>query len=656
MNKQPVSVDTPDHTAAFESGKPPRNSRHAPASHYGARDAKAARQMAIWLACICALVAAIVTVGGATRLTDSGLSITEWDVVMGAFPPVGDLPYMLTLPAYGFYWFLLAPETEAPRWHAPPPDPLPEFVTLTATGGKLSRALEGRELRQLERDVLPEFLSRQRWFAGKSDSVKEVHVANIGSIPGENPNELLALDVETTGGASGRYLLPVSALWGEFNLTFGAPKLSYTLARVRTGPNLGALIDAAFDERFYVDLVNAMRAGEPVPAPGGRLTFEASDEFKAIELSDQIRPVGVEQSNVSFIFGSEAMVKVYRRVRAGEQPEIEIARFLTEVAGFRNTPAFLGSATYEPEDGEAATLAAAFVFVRNQGDAWGVLLEALERDLEAFALLHRDEEGELLEPANGFDHPLDFGATIGRRTAELHVGFATPTSDRRFKAEPIGAADLKQWTSAIQRDLTRSFGQLSRSLKGLNETARAGAETLIKARAAIERRVAAATDLTDVGQKTRAHGDYHLGQLLVAQDDVVIVDFEGEPGRGMRERRQKTSPLRDVAGMLRSFDYAAWSAIIRHEDRAGAIVPGIRERALAWRDAMSDDFLSTYWPIAGAAGILPGEAEARGRLLDLFLIEKAVYEIAYEVANRPAWLPIPVSGLLALVNGDGNVP
>ncbi len=570
-----------------------------------------------------------------------------------AFPPIGELPYMLTLPAYGFFWFMLAAEADTPRWHTPAPEPLPEFVTLTATGGKLDRALEGRELRQLERDVLPEFLSRQRWFAGKSTSVKRAQVTLLGAIPG-SANQLLFLDVETGSGPNQRYFLPVSTMPGEANLRFGAPKLSYTLAKIRTGPNIGAMIDASFDERFHRDLVAAMRSGKDVPANGGKFVFNATADFAAMELSDEIRPVGAEQSNVSFIIGSQAMVKVYRRLREGEQPEIEIARFLTEVAGFRNTPAYLGSAAFQPDKGDVVTLAAVFAFVRNQGDAWGVLAEALDRDLEAFVLLPRDEAGSLNEPAPGFAHPLDLGTILGTRTGELHVGFATPTTDRQFKAELIGATDLKRWTTSISRDLANAFSLLSKAARHLTGGARADVAALLKARSAIQQRVKSASGLSDVGRKTRTHGDYHLGQVLVAQDDVIIIDFEGEPQRGIRERRQKASPLRDVAGMLRSFDYAAWSAIRQIEERAGAVSPNVRERALAWRNAISQDYLAAYWAVVGGAGLVPEDQATRRRLLDLFLIQKAAYEVAYEAANRPGWLSIPVSGLLELASGEGH--
>jgi maltose alpha-D-glucosyltransferase / alpha-amylase len=568
-----------------------------------------------------------------------------------AFPPVGDLPYMLTLPAYGFFWFLLAKEADSPNWHVQTPDPLPEFVTLTATGGRIDRALEGRELANLERYALPEFLRHQRWYSGKGAAIRSASVAFIGSIEGE-PNELLIATAETSEGPQ-RYFLPVTVLWGEQNLTFGAPKLSYTLAKVRHGPILGALIDACYDERFAADLIRAMRGDGERPAAGGSLFFSANDAFRALDVSGEIRSVGAEQSNVSLIIGDSAMVKIYRRLRAGEQPEIEVARFLTEVAGFKNTPPFLGSVEYRPNDAPPLGLAAAFGFVRNQGDAWTVVLDTLERHLDEVALMPPGEAGAPTEPAAGLAHLRNLIATLGRRTAELHAAFATPTDDPAFRPEPIRKSDLGDWVDQTIGEWQTAFAALERAT-GLSEETEKDIDRLLVARQALFDRLEAARGLAASGRKTRIHGDYHLGQVLVAQDDVMIIDFEGEPQRDVEERRQKSSALRDVAGMLRSFDYAAWSALDRVKTRLGQVPDEAVARVSAWRDQATRDFLDAYWPIAESAKILPKDAAERQAILELFKIHKTLYEIGYEAANRPAWLSIPVRGLLDIVNANSE--
>lgn len=562
-----------------------------------------------------------------------------------AFPPAGDLPYLFTLPGYGFYWFLLADEAQEPRWRMQAPTPLPEFVTVTAPGGSLKRALDNPgERKLLERYALPAFMAGQRWFAEKGERIAKVEVTPLASLPGDE-NRLVTANVVTATGASHGYFVPLSVLWGEENLQFLAPKLSWTLARIRTGPKLGAILDASYDERFHRDLLAAIRKGGTIEAEGGALRLTSTEALAALDLDGPYRSVGVEQSNVSVIANDQAIVKIYRRLRTGEQPEIAVTRFLTETAGYRNTPPFLGSLEYLPEGGEPQALAIVLGFVRNQGNAWDATLNALDVDLHARALA--PDAATTASHA----HPLDLGTVLGRRTAEMHAAFATPTSDRAFRAETLTARDLARWAREATRDVTRALDVVRKALPGLTGDARTDAAALSGARKAILARLARIGDLVPSGLKTRIHGDLHLGQVLVAQDDVYVIDFEGEPQRSLAERREKTSPLRDVAGMLRSFDYAAWSAIDRVRSRTGTVEPHVRDRALAWREAAIGEFMAAYEGTAEAGGFLP-DAPLRRALLDLFLVQKAAYEVQYEAANRPGWLSIPVRGLLSIVERE----
>jgi maltose alpha-D-glucosyltransferase/alpha-amylase len=562
-----------------------------------------------------------------------------------AFPPAGDLPYLLTLPGYGFYWFLLADEAQEPRWRMQAPVPLPEFVTVTAPGGSLRRALDNPgERRLLERYALPAFMAGQRWFAEKGERIGKVEVTPLASLPGDE-NRLATANVITADGASHGYFVPLSVMWGEENLQFLAPKLSWTMARIRTGPKLGAILDASYDERFHRDLIAAIRAGGEIEAEGGRLRFTTTEALAAIDLDGPFRSVGVEQSNVSFFAGDQAIGKIYRRLRTGEQPEIAVTRFLTEVAGYRNTPPFLGAAEYLPEGGEPQALAIVLAFIRNQGNAWDVILNALDVDL------HARELTPDAPAAASFGYPLDLAPVLGRRIAEMHAAFATPTTDRAFRAEPVTARDIARWTRETTRDVTRALDVVKKALPGLEGEARADAAALARARKSILARVARVADLPPSGLRSRVHGDLHLGQVLVAQDDVYVIDFEGEPQRSLAERRQKTSPLRDVAGMLRSFDYAAWSATDRVRARTGTVEPHVRDRALAWREAAITEYIAAYDDSAAESGFLP-DAALRHALLDLFLIQKAAYEVQYEAANRPTWLSIPVRGLLSIVERE----
>ena len=559
------------------------------------------------------------------------------------FPPIGDLPYLLTLTAYGFYWFILRDKSATPQWHESLPEIQPEFVTLTAADGTIQSVLKGRERRNLETDVLPSFLPLQRWFADKQDEIRQVKVDRLGML--DSPNHGLTIaSVEGAGGVS-RYFLPLSMLWGEQNIKPGAPFLSHTLAKVRKGPKLGALMDGAFDDRLTLALMKEIHKGEPRATDAGRIEFEATDALRAMDAPQTARRMSGEQSNVSVIIDDAIVLKIYRRLQTGRQPDVEVGRFLTEVAGFDGTPPYLGSATLLDQNGEPVTLASAFAFAYNQGDAWSGLLEALTHDLELGALSEADGDA-------AFAYPLTLGSTLGRRTAELHLAFAHPTDDPAFSSEPVTTGILEAWSDETAGDVGKAMTILKRHLKSLPEGEGEEMRALLAREEDLMTRVHAVKAMTPAGHTSRIHGDYHLGQVLLCQDDVMIVDFEGEPHRTLDERRRKSSPLRDVAGMLRSFDYLTHVALDRRRAMAGTISDAERLRAMGWRKEATSTFLDAYFAVAG--GEKPDANALASALLDLFTLQKAAYEVAYEAANRPAWLPIPVSGILDILKQDSS--
>ncbi len=566
-----------------------------------------------------------------------------------AFPPIGELTYMLTLPAYGFYWFILASEAEEPRWHIAPPDVAPEFLTLVITGGWQS-LFSDHQKRLMDREILPEFVGRQRWFAAKDASYVQYQLRELALLSGQHGTYPLAVcEASLPSGETQSYFLPLASKWGSDQLRPGAPKLAFTLAKLRSGARVGGLIDAASDEEFARDFVAAMQDARTVQTPDGEVRFSNSSQWKQLSAEPGVRPVGAEQSNVSIIVDDHMMLKVYRRVRAGVQPEIELARFLTEVAHYENTPAYLGAAEYVPSSGEPTALAIAFAFVENQGDAWNAVVEGLGRALEDIALIPEDgeEEDPLWEQLDAF--PLNLATRLGERTAELHCALATPTSDPSFSAEPITGDDLKRWSHTVGEEAERVIEQLEAARDSLSESARDHVDNLLKARNVLKERISAIAKAVPSGAKIRIHGDYHLGQVLVSKDDVVIIDFEGEPGRTLEERREKSSPLRDVAGMLRSLDYAASAAVDQYAAHTGELPDRVLTAATAWRNRAANDFIDAYKAVAKNTGAYPEDDRAAESLLDLFLLQKAFYEIAYESANRPAWLSIPLRSVLDLL-------
>jgi maltose alpha-D-glucosyltransferase / alpha-amylase len=366
----------------------------------------------------------------------------------------------------------------------------------------------------------------------------------------------------------------------------------------------------------------------------------------------EVRPLGVEQSNSSVKVGDDIIFKAYRRLAPGIQPEIEIGRFLVEEAGYTNTPPLLGAIERIGADGEITAYGAAFGFVRNQGDGWVYTIEYLERRLGELRLeaASREDHGEppLGDDVHGIY--LDQAATLGRRTAELHRAFATPSDDPAFRPEPITPDDIAAWGEGVRRQAAAALSAVEQALAQLTDPGvRDAAESFLARRPEIEQRIASLVEGPVEALKTRLHGDYHLGQVLVVQNDFYILDFEGEPARPLAERRVKMSPFKDVAGMLRSFDYAGWSAEARLLAIDAARPETVQALAGQWQRATEAAFLDAYREaIAGCESWPADEAQAE-RLMALFLLEKALYEIGYEAANRPAWLHIPIRGVLGLI-------
>jgi len=566
------------------------------------------------------------------------------------FPPIGDLPYMLTLTGYGTFWFVLASEAQAPDWHSNVPEPLPEFITLTMIGGHIERALEGRERRQLEQDVLPQFMQRQRWYGAKGEAIRSAGIREIARL-GAEAGLLTLVDVDLSISGRQRYLLPLTVLWGEENVQFGAPKLSVTLARVRKGPQLGALIDGAYDDRFAAALMRLMQENREMEVPDGLLRFYGSEQLAGMSFAETPSPLMGEQSNVSVAFDRKVLLKIFRRLRPGDQPEVEVAQFLTEVAGFKNTPAFLGTVEYQEHDGAKTVLASVSAFVENQGDAWSVFVHALERQIEDEILAPpAPGNGAPLEGATAqFLYPLDLLRRLGERTGEMHAAFAIETDRDAFRCEPIRRTDIASWVKDLKQEIATAREALSRNRDRLPLNAKESVERLLSLRQQIDKRVSELGKITPSGKKSRIHGDYHLGQVLVSKQDLYIIDFEGEPRRSLEERRGKSSPLKDVAGMLRSFDYAAWTAVRQVAARLPDQARDGGALARQWRQRMSEEFLEGYLTAAVGAPNQPADEAAWQALLELFLLQKGFYEINYELSNRPDWVGIPVQGVLDLI-------
>ena len=413
-------------------------------------------------------------------------------------------------------------------------------------------------------------------------------------------------------------------------------------------------------------------AGDAVPLHG-RIDAHASSAFSGAEgvRGSGSRVASAEQSNTSIIYGKQLILKLFRRLQPGENPDVEMGRFLTEVARFPYIPPFMGEFSVTQPGGKKTMAAMLQGLVANQGDGWEWFLEQLAGFFPAVAALPAPPAA----PPPGFGEPceppdqirelagssLQAAALLGRRTAEMHLALAFPTSDPAFAAEPFTAADLEQDAQRIQAQILSSLEVLKLKIATLDDSLTDEAALVLSRRAELLSRAHAIKSVTEAGQRIRIHGDYHLGQTLrvrgpeaaggAGPGDFVLLDFEGEPARPVVERRRKQSPLKDVAGMLRSFSYAAFSGLDRYlTDDAGAADDDGRLSAwsVCWRNSVSAEFLRVYrQTLAVKPELLPSPPQAQ-RLLDAYLLEKALYELLYELDNRPAWLQIPLAGILAL--------
>ncbi|HEU5273819.1 MAG TPA: maltose alpha-D-glucosyltransferase [Xanthobacteraceae bacterium] len=554
------------------------------------------------------------------------------------FPPVREQPYLVTLAPYGFLWLRLYDEHK-PRVDSP--TLVPEFETIVVSAGKPPLASH-RTRTIFERDVLPAYLARSRWFPGKDAA--HVTARLKGTIPLADRDGGLELAlVEGKGGReTADYMLPIAVKWTRFSQERENPR---ALAAARQGAREGTLIDVAADERFITLLLDRLARGENIEVDDRRLEFSRGSKFPPapLALGGPVRAIDTEQSNTTALVDSKFVVKLFRRLETGINPEVEVGRFLTDV-GYTNAPALLGSVELVEDDRRSA-LAVVHAFVENQGEAWTVTSAFLDRYVEEQRLLAPEDATQSAE-LQSYQRLM---GVIGRRLAQMQLALASRDDVEAFRPEPLTSEDISTWRRRIVKRAERVHDMLAKRRDKLTDADQALADKMLARAPSLESSLRALLPDTAEGWKIRHHGDFHLGQVLIAKDDAYIIDFEGEPRRTMAERRRKAPAARDVAGLIRSIDYSTTAAL----ERARSSAPdehGKIERALdVWRDFAADTFVGAYRETMRDQMLWPGSIEAADRLLDFFLIEKAYYEIEYELAYRPDWLRVPLAGLVRIL-------
>jgi maltose alpha-D-glucosyltransferase/alpha-amylase len=575
-----------------------------------------------------------------------------------AFPPIGDLPYLLTISAYGFYWFRLATDAAVPSWHEHIVS-IDERPVLVLFDGWTSLFRERvvpwrigmaeKTRTQFEVDTLPRYIETQRWYAAKGTAIDRARITEQVLWQEGKVSWLMAL-VELDGAEErASYFVPLALAWEERDDERVKNLSTAAVVKIRQQANVGVIGDAFADELFCRAVVAAMAAGREIPMSQGKLQFRPTAAFSEIAGPDFAelpveRPRG-SSSNTVVNMRERLMLKGYRRLRVGMNPELEMGLYLTEVVHYANCAPLAGVLEYIANDGQTRLLAMLQAYVANQGDGWTYSLEYMRRHLEQY---RTTPAGDAL-PANTHEAYLILIRVLAVRTAELHRALAQPTKDAAFSPQALTRTDIDGYRQRALEEARAALDLLAANLEAVPAADVPRANAVLAQRDQLSARIEACAKAVPKGMKIRIHGDYHLGQVLVTRNDFVIIDFEGEPGHSLEQRRAKHSPLRDVAGMMRSFGYAQQSAlrsVVHNEAEAARLAPLAR----AWELAVRAAFLSAYDAAARDAALYESLQPGNG-ILGLFELEKALYELRYEIGNRPTWVGIPLQGILDWVGG-----
>jgi maltose alpha-D-glucosyltransferase/alpha-amylase len=561
------------------------------------------------------------------------------------FRPIRKSRYVITLGPHAHYWFALHAPTDGRR------APKKKTVPVISAPMELEILLANNQRAVIEGAILPRYLQTCRWFGSKARTFRDLKVVERPAISEHaDAAQLWFVEVNYLDAPTETYVLPVKIASDD-----GARAISQTapqavIARFESSDE-NVLFDATWDAEFRSRLFEIILRHQAIKGRAGELVGITAKSFDADESTNpgNSQVLGAEQSNSSMLFDNKFFLKLYRKVEDGVNPDVEITRFLTEHTTFPNVPAFVGAIEYRRPKADPTVVCLLQRAVTNEGDVWSLTLDAVGRYYERVLARKADLQNEITPPGALLDEL--FGGVypekmklLGQRTGELHLALASPPDDPAFRPEPFNAMAQRSVYQNMRASLRRVFTLLEKKLSDLPATFRDEAKEVLGTEQEILAREKRLLDRRTNAAKIRVHGDYHLGQLLYTGKDFVILDFEGEPARPLSERKLKRSALRDVAGMMRSFQYAAYSALwqpaMRKED-----TPFLERWADLWYRHMGSVFLQSYLKTTGTAAFIPQNSEDLQIMLEAYLLDKGVYEIGYELNNRPAWVVIPVRGI-----------
>ncbi|MEO5358581.1 MAG: putative maltokinase [Nitrospirae bacterium YQR-1] len=570
-----------------------------------------------------------------------------------------------TLTGYDYFRFVLKDEKIfAKKAHM-------SKVRLLEMTGKFEEVFYGKPKKILEKEVLPSYLSTCRWFAGKARKIHDTEIMeDIVFSSSVTVTHILLIKMTYSKGLPEMYLLPISFA----NLPDSKSLLDdypfAVIANVKTGYGEGIIFDATYDDSFRRALLSFIIKRKSIKGVNGQLSafYERrmkhhGDSYYNIESSQVLK---ADQSNSSLLFEKKLIMKLFRKLEEGVNPDIELVRFIAEKDNgspiLKNIPVFMGSLEYKHNQlTEPIFIANLQSYVQNEGDAWSYTTGNITRfyenilsskaDAADIKVVHKsllevnyDNIPKILVELIGIRF-LELVGVLGKTTADLHLTLATDNNNPDFTPEPFSTLYQRSLYQSMQSMAKRNFALLRKNLKTLPEPVREQSLHILEHEKNVLQVFRLFVDMKITASKIRIHGDYHLGQVLWKGNEFVIIDFEGEPLRSLSGRRLKRSPLRDLAGMIRSLHYAPYSTLLKTSFFTQRDIQELTPWADIWYFHISGIFLSSYLKAVGNPGFIPSDRVEFENLLRIFLLEKAVYELGYELNNRPQWLIIPLKGV-----------
>jgi maltose alpha-D-glucosyltransferase / alpha-amylase len=590
------------------------------------------------------------------------------------FPKIGDLPYFITLGPHSFYWFSIEREDDKKLPEKGDKKARPKFNMGTpwerfAKNGGSQRIGE----------ILRDYLKTCRWFSGKDRKIKVVEVKEIIPVSAKNSTEtffILIISVSYLDGESEQYLLPIGFRSGthleNVDGAFLKAIIAETIVKTKQGSEEGLIYDAAFSETFARTLLEGIQKRREFD--GGFGTVQGTPLPALREWLSKDRPfppsklLSAEQSNSSIAFGDQAVLKLYRRLQEGQNPDLEISLFLNQNKHVSNIPKLGGYLEYRSGRKSVITVGVLQAWVPNEGDVWKHTLEQLNLYYERILTQKIPDEAALPHSADimtmSEQEPneekkilvgefMEHAKLLGEKTAELHTALCGSDELPGFRPEDLTFGDQRSLYQSLRNQTGRTLALLHAAGGNMDAPSQELIQSLLKKEKDILFKAEPMLHKKFRAKKIRCHGDYHLGQVLFTGKDFVVLDFEGEPLRSISERKLKRSPFKDVAGMIRSFEYAAFTALWDEKARS-QLRPEDADRlevwAGLWYREISASFLRAYLSCISSKNLLPASQEDRRVLLNVHLLEKVLYEIGYELKNRPTWVRLPIKGIFGLLN------